>query len=276
MSVISERTRTRSLRYGLYGLVGATVVFLWLPLFVMIFLSFATNSTTVFPFEGLTLDHYAATFQDDQLMGSLTNSFKIATTTAMFVSVIGVLASFGLARFDFPGRGLFRTLVIVPLLIPGVILGISLLIYFQQLLQFTIGFATVVIAHSIYGLPFVVLPVTARLYGFDESLEEAARDLGADPITTFREITFPVIAPAVLAGALFVWIRSFEDFIRAYFTKGVMDVLTTTMFSMIKHGVAPKLNAVSTFIIFLVAVVLFVATTIGSASEFVGSGVDDE
>lgn len=276
MSVIGERTRERTLSYGLYGLVAAVVVFLWLPLFVMIFLSFAENAATVVPFEGVTLDHYAATFRDDNLMGSLTNSFQLATTTAVIATVIGVLASFGLARFEFRGKELFRTVIIVPMIIPGVILGISLLIYFQNLLNMTVGFVTVVITHAVYGLPFVVLPVTARLYGFDESLEEAARDLGADPLSTFREITLPVIAPAVLAGALFVWIRSFEDFIRAHFTKGVMDVLTTTMFGMIKHGVTTKLNAISTFIIALIAVILVTATSVGSVSDFIGGGGEDQ
>ncbi|MFB6124540.1 MAG: ABC transporter permease [Halanaeroarchaeum sp.] len=250
------------------------LIFLWIPLGVMMTLSVMVNSSTFLPFQGVTLAHYTATFADAGLMDSLFNSVQIATIAALVATVLGVLASFALARQDFPYKELYRTIGILPMVVPGVVLGIALLIYFRTLLGVTPGFWTIVLTHSIYGFPFVLLIVTSRLYTFDESLEEAARDLGADPITTFRDVTLPIMAPAIGAGFLFAWIRSFEDFIRAFFVRGTTDVLTTSMFSMIKYGTAPKMNAISTFIVLVIAVVLAVAMNVGNVTEYV-AGTDE-
>lgn len=266
---LSPATRESILKYGLYVTAVVLLLFLWIPLTVMIFLSFAENASTIFPFQGFTLSHYAATFSDTDLMKSLLHSVQIATVSASVATILGVLASFGLARYEFPFKEVYRTFAILPLIIPGVVLGVTLLIYFNTV-GFSTGFITIVFTHSIYGLPFVVLPVTARLYAFDRSLEEAARDLGATPLTTFRDITLPIIAPAVGAGFLFAWIRSFEDFIRVYFVRGTLDVLSTSMFSMIKYGAAPKMNAISSFVVFVIAVILAVALLGGDVTEYVG------
>ncbi|WP_435320117.1 ABC transporter permease [Haloarchaeobius sp. TZWSO28] len=273
--LVGHELRERLLSGGFRILAGALLVFLWIPLGVMVILSFMENSSTFFPFRGFTLDHYAATFADESLMSSLFTSVQVATFAAVIATVLGVLASFGLARYDFPYKETYRTLGILPMVIPGVVLGIALLIYFQTLLGISPGFLTLVLTHSVYGFPFVLLIVTARMYTFDESLEEAARDLGADPLTVFRDVTFPVIAPAIGAGFLFAWIRSFEDFIRAHFVKGVMDVLTTTMFGMIKFGAAPKMNAISSFIVLVIGVVLAVAMNLGNVTEYV-AGTEGE
>jgi ABC-type spermidine/putrescine transport system permease subunit II len=271
--LIDYDTRKRLRGYSLYGIAGAELVFLWIPLLVMVFLSFAVNSSTFFPFRGFTVEHYLATFTDEGLMTALANSAVVATISALLATVFGVLGSFALARYDFPYKEVYRTFGILPMVVPGVVLGIALLIYFRSLLGMTPGFLTLVLTHSVYGFPFVLLLVTARLYTFEESLEEAARDLGADPLTTFRDITLPIVAPAIGAGFLFAWIRSFEDFIRAFFVKGTMDVLTTSMFSMIKYGTAPKMNAISSLIVFVIAVLLAVAMNLGNVTEYVaGTG----
>lgn len=264
------------LRRGLYVLSGLLLVFLWVPLAVMIFLSFAANTSTIFPFQGFTLANYATTFADSGLMSAVWTSVQIATVAATIATVIGVLASFALVRYDFPYKELYRTVGILPMLIPGVVFGIALLIYFSAFSQISLGFWTVVLTHSVYGFPFVLLIVTARLYTYDESLEEAARDLGADPLTTFIDITLPIVGPAIGAGFLFAWIRSFEDFIRAFFVRGTTDVLTTSMFSMIKYGTAPKMNAISTFIIFVIAIVLAVAMNLGNVTELVTATGDEK
>jgi ABC-type spermidine/putrescine transport system permease subunit II len=274
--LLSFRTWDTVLRYALYGTAGLLVVFLWIPLLVMMFLSVAVNSSTLFPFEGFTLAHYTATFADAGLMGSLYTSVYIATVAAIIATVCGVGASFALARYDFPLKEAYRTFGILPMVIPGIILGIALLIYYRTVLGVTPGVFTVILTHSVYGFPFVLLIVTSRLYAFDEALEEAARDLGADPIETFRDVTFPVLAPAIGAGFLFAWIRSFEDFIRAFFVRGTADVLTTSMFSMIKYGTAPKMNAISSFIVFVIAVVLAVAMNFGNVAGYVSGTVDEE
>ena len=151
-----------------------------------------------------------------------------------------------------------------------------MLIFFRSLVGIGTGFLTVVLTHSVYGFPFVMLPVTARLYSFEESLEESARDLGADTVDAFVDVTLPIIAPAIGAGFLFAWIRSFEDFIRAFFVRGTADVLTTSMFSMIKYGTAPKMNAISSFIVFVIAAMLAVAMNVGNVSGYVSGTVADE
>ena len=282
--LIDHRTVEWLLKWLLQFVAGMLLVFLWIPLAVMIFLSFAENASTLFPFEGWTLVHYQATFADGTLITSVLNSVQIATYAATIATVIGVLMSFALARYVFPLKQTFRTFGILPMVIPGVVLGIALLIYYRTLLSelpvigdaFVPGFWTVVITHSVYGIPFVVLIVTARMYTFDESLEEAARDLGADPITTFRDVTFPIIAPAIGAGFLFAWIRSFEDFIRVWFVKGTFDVLTTKMFGMIKHGAAPKMNAISSLIVFAIAIGLALAMNFGNVTGYVAGTVDED
>jgi ABC-type spermidine/putrescine transport system permease subunit II len=274
--LIDHRTKKRLLGRSLYVVAGALVVFLWIPLIVMIVLSFTVNASTFFPFRGFTLSHYVSTFADSGLMRALWHSVQIATIAAVVATILGVLASFALARYEFSLKGVYRTFGILPMVIPGIVLGIALLIYFRTLLGVQPGFWTVVLTHSVYGFPFVLLMVTARLYTFDESLEEAARDLGADPFTTFRDVTLPIVAPAIGAGFLFAWIRSFEDFIRVYFVKGTLNVLTTSMFSMIKYGTAPKMNAISSFIVLVIAIVLAIAMNVGNVTDYVAGTHEEE
>ncbi|WP_254766073.1 ABC transporter permease [Salinilacihabitans rarus] len=276
--LLDYRLRERLLSGTLYLVAALLVAFLWIPLAIMIFLSFAENATTIFPFEGLTLENYRLAVGSSSMWSSLRGSMVIATTAASIATVLGVLASFAITRYRFKLRELYRTFGIIPMVVPGVILGVALRIYFQNLLGILPGFLTVVLAHSLYGLPFVLLIVSARLYTFDESLEEAARDLGADPITTFRDVTLPVIAPAVGAGFLFAWIRSFEDYIRALFLTGPnTDVLTIWMFSRIRQLDAPELNAVSTLVVFAIALALAVAMSYGDVSGYVaGTVAEDE
>lgn len=270
---MSHATRETWLRRGLYGFSVAVLLFLWVPLLVMILLSFAQNASTVFPFQGFTLEHYAATLQDASLRNSVMNSLKIATVSASIATILGVLAAFGLARYRFKFKQAFRTFGILPMVIPGVVLGMALLIFFRTIVPgLRPGLLAIILTHSVYGFPFVLLPVAARLYSFDESLEEAGRDLGAGPLGTFADITLPIIAPAVAAGFLFAWVRSFEDFIRVFFVRGLTDVLTTTMFSMIKYGAAPKMNAISALIVFGIAVALAVAMNLGNVADFVAGG----
>jgi ABC-type spermidine/putrescine transport system permease subunit II len=271
--ILDYHTKERLLRRGLYVIAGILLLFLWIPLLVMMFLSFAENASTLFPFKGFTLTHYAATFADEGLMTSLLFSVQIATVSATLATILGVLASFALARYDFPFKETYRTFGILPMVIPGIILGVALLIYFR-VIGITPGILTIILTHSVYGFPFVLLIVTARLYTFDRSLEEAARDLGADPFTTFRDITLPIVAPAIGAGFLFAWIRSFEDFIRVHFVRGTVNVLTIDMFGMIKYGAAPKMNTISSFVVVIIAVVLAIAMNIGNVTSYV-AGTDE-
>ncbi|PSQ19046.1 ABC transporter permease [Halobacteriales archaeon QS_8_69_26] len=278
--LIDWRTREQLLQVGLYGTAALMLLFLWVPLLVIVFLSF-TESPNLLPFEGFTLYNYTRVPGEADLQSSVVTSFGIATLSATIATAIGVLASFALTRYRFRFRELYRTFGIVPMIIPGVILGVGLRFYFQFLLPVEPGFLATVLTHSLYGLPFVLLIVTARLYTFDESLEEAARDLGADPLTTFRDVTFPVIAPAIAAGFLFAWVRSFEDYIRALFVSGVeVTPLTQWMFGKITKASAENLNllnSVSTLVVLVIAIALAAAMNYGNVSGYVaGTAHEDE
>jgi ABC-type spermidine/putrescine transport system permease subunit II len=270
------QTKDWLLSRGLYLISASVLLFLWIPLIVMLLLSFGENAITIFPFEGFTLDYYVAMLNDERLLLSAWRSIQIATISATIATVLAVPASFALARFEFPLKETYRIFGILPLIVPGVVLGMALLIYFRTVLGVTPGLMTILLTHGVYGFPFVLLVVTARLYSFDEALEEAARDLGAGPVATFRDITLPIIAPAVAAGFLFAWLRSFEDFIRVFFVRGTINVLTTTMYSMIQYGASTKMNAISSIIVIAIALVLVVAVVLGSVNQFVGDTTEDE
>ncbi|MFC6988781.1 ABC transporter permease [Haloplanus sp. GCM10025708] len=264
--------RGRLLSRALTGWTALVLVFLWVPLVFIVALSVAENASTLFPFEGVTLAHYRATLGDEELLRSVANSFSVATLAAVTATAVGVPGSVALVRYDFPLSGAFRVGVVLPMVVPGVVLGIGLLIYLRSVLDVAPGFAATVLTHAVYGLPFVVLLVSARLATFDESLEEAARDLGASPVEAFRDVTLPAVAPAVAAGFLFAWVRSFEEFVRAYFVSGTMDVLTTTMYAMLAYGTAPKLNVIATLVLLVLAVVLAVAMNVGDVVGAVTAG----
>ncbi|PSQ60544.1 ABC transporter permease [Halobacteriales archaeon SW_7_71_33] len=232
------------------------------------------------PFEGFTLRNYTRIPGEAGLQSSVVTSFGVATLSATIATTIGVLASFALTRYRFRLRELYRTFGIVPMIVPGVILGVGLRFYFQFLLPVEPGLLATVLTHSLYGLPFVLLIVTARLYTFDESLEEAARDLGADPLTTFRDVTLPVVAPAIAAGFLFAWIRSFEDYIRTLFVSGVdVTPLTQWMFGKITKASAENLNllnSVSTLVVLAIAVALAAAMSYGNVTGYIAGTADED
>lgn len=259
---------------GFYLYTVLLVLFLWTPLVVVVFLSFAENPNAVFPFEGFTLRHYTGDWEGaisgtgsrallDRLIRTTITSSQVATVSASFATVLGVLASFGVVRYRFALRRLFVTVSILPLIIPGVVFGAAFFLLFNTFVDDSTGFWPLVIAHTAYGFPFVFLAVTSRLVTFDTSLEECARDLGASIPGAFRDITFPIIRPAIIAGFLFAWIRSLEDFTRALFISGTMNVLTTDMFSLISFGRTVPMNVVSTLIFLLAAVIILIVMSLG-------------
>jgi ABC-type spermidine/putrescine transport system permease subunit II len=260
--------KKKTVTYLLYAVTALTLVFLWMPLSVMITLAFAENASTIFPFQGFTLEHVAAALADGTIVNSVLNSLFVAAAASGIATIIGVLASFALARQEFPLKDAYRTALITPMVIPGIVLGLGLLIFFNTIIGVGLSLYTIILTHSLYGLPFVMLMVSSRLYAFDTSLEEAARDLGADQWEVFWDVTFPVVRPAIMAGAVFAFIRSFEDFIRAFMVQGTENVLTVTMFSLIKYNSTAKMNAISTVIIFVIAVLLAVGMNLGSVVDF--------
>lgn len=259
----------RILGRTLWAYTGVVLTFLWVPLLLIVFLSFAENPARLLPYEGVTSAHYRELMTRSSMLGATGTSVFIATVSAVIATILGVLASFGIVRIDFRFKELFRVLCVLPMLVPGIIFGIDLLIFFNSLLGWQGSVMTIVLTHSVYGIPFVLLPVTARLYTFDESLEESARDLGAETTEALRDVTLPIIAPAIVAGFLFAWLRSFEDFIRVFFVGGTTDVLTVEMYGLIKFGLGAVLNPIASLIILVLAIALAIAMNAGNVAKYV-------
>jgi spermidine/putrescine transport system permease protein len=230
--------------------LGAAIVmvFLYAPIVVLVLFSFNAEQSLNFPISGLTLRWYREAILDPSLAVGFQNSIRIGALTALISTVLGTAGAFGMARRDFRGKGVIKNLMIVPMTIPTLLLGVSLLIFYHRV-GIPRSMWTVVIGHITFTLPFVLVIVTSRLAGFDVHLEEAARDLGATPFQTFLHITLPLISPAVLAGGLMAFTLSFDDFIVAFLTTGTETTLPIQIWSMLRFGLSLKVNALATLIL---------------------------
>lgn len=249
------------MRSGGSGLTGTTATaltfgfaFLYLPILLLVLYSF-NDSRLVTVWGGFSTRWYAALLANQQLLDAAWMTLKIAVVTSTLATLLGTLTGIVLARFPaFPGRTLFAGMVSAPLVMPEVILGLSLLLLFVAL-GVARGFWTVVIAHTTFAMCYVAVIVQSRLAGFDRSLEEAAMDLGAPPLRTFMLVTLPLIAPALVAGWLLAFTLSLDDLVIASFTTGPgATTLPMRIYSQVRLGVTPEINAISTVLIGLVTV----------------------
>lgn len=245
----------------LLGLWTALVmVFFYLPIAILIGFSFNTSRLNIL-WEGFTLDWYAAIWRDGVLVQSLNNSLIVATITTVLAVALGTGGAWLLYRYRFPGLRLWQTLIFIPMIVPEVIMGVSLLILYV-VINLELGYSTIVISHVTFCFPFVMVAVQARLSGLDPALEEAAMDLGATPAVAFRRILVPYLMPAIISGALMSFTLSLDELIVTYFTASAgTRTLPLEIFGRVKKGLDPTLNAISTVFI-LSTVVLVVATEI--------------
>lgn len=262
MALLADVWRDRLLR----GVGVGVLAFLWFPLLVMVLLSFGSNAYATFPMGEFTLKWYVAALNDADLLVSIFNTLVVASVSAVLATVLGLLGAFALVRREFPFKPQFRILTIVPMIIPGVVLGIALLVLFQTLASQVLSLATIIIAHALYVMPFALLTISSQLYGFDESIEEAGRDLGASRLTVLRTVTLPQLAASIAAGGLLAFIRSFSEFIRAYFVSGGQTVFTIQVWTLLNHELTPKINAISSIVMFGLVGVLLLAYRLGSGS----------
>jgi len=233
-----------------------TMVFLYLPILILIVFSFNTSRLNVL-WQGFTLDWYAAVWRDAVLVRSLRNSLIVAGVSTVLSVALGTTGAWLLYRYRFPAARLWQTLIFVPMLIPEVIMGVSLLILFV-VVHFQLGFTTIIISHVTFCFPFVMVAVQARLVGLDPALEEAALDLGATPAVAFRKVLMPYLMPAIVSGALMTFSLSLDELIVTYFTASAgTRTLPLEIFGRVKKGLDPTLNAISTvFILFTAVLVL--------------------
>lgn len=264
----SETRRPRPVQWGKRALWSNALfayLFLYAPIAILVIFSFS-NSSISGVWAGFTLDWYVALFRDARLMEALGNSLRVAGAAMVISTIIGTMVSLGLERYRFRGRTLFDGVLYMPIVIPDIVMAVMLLLFFSTALQLINGVLdtrlrpglfTVVIAHVAFNISFVSVVVRASLKQFDRTLEEAAQDLGANEWQTFWRITFPLILPGMLGGALLAFTLSLDDYVITFFTTGPGDsTLPIEVFSQIKRSVTPKINAVST--VMLLASVIFV------------------
>lgn len=253
---IVERTWKITERYWLPAWAGSVFLFLYAPIIVLIAFSFEQGTFSTLPWSGFTTEWYAEMLADSRLRRATLNSAYVAVAVTTIATILGTLGAIALVRGRFRAKGLYRALVIAPMTIPGLILGIALLMWFNYL-GFSTSLKTIVVGQLVFVTPFVVITVSARLRGFDPELEEAARDLGATRWQTYRRVTLPILTPGIVSGALFAFTLSFDDFLIAFFTSGVENTLPIYIWSKIQHGTNPVINAISTMVL-LVSITLIV------------------
>jgi ABC-type spermidine/putrescine transport system permease subunit II len=246
MPVSRHARRTRNL---LGILTGAIIAFLYIPIVFLVLFSFETSNTPGLPITGLTTHWYEAMLKDRQIQQAVFNSVIVAAIVAVLASVIGTMAAFPLVRARLRFADSTRLLFTMPIMIPGVLLGIGLLLTFRRVLGVDLSLLTVIAGHLVFTTPFVLLIVSARLQGFDRRLEWAAADLGAGPSQTLRYIVLPLISPAIIAGALLSVTLSIDEFVITFFTVGPQQTLPLYIYTSIKLGVSPEVNAVATVIL---------------------------
>lgn len=231
--------------------------FLYLPLTIVVAYSF-NDSRLNAEWVGFTWHWYHDLFHDQDMLAAAGNSLLIAVMASLSSTLLGTMAGLAIHRYDLK---LLNFMVLAPVAMPEILLGVSLLLFFIQVLNLTLGMLSIVLAHITFSIGFVAVIVRAQLTSIDESLFEAARDLGATPWETFRYVTFPLILPAVIAGGLMAFTLSIDDFVVTFFTAGVgVQTLPLRIYSMIKIAVTPEVNAVSTLLMLLTLSMIVLAS----------------
>ena len=243
--------------WALWTAALAVYAFLYVPLAIVVAYSF-NDSRLNAEWVGFTWHWYEVLLNDEAMLTAAGNSLFIALVSSLVATVLGTMAGIAMHRYKLK---LLTFMVLTPVAMPEILLGVSLLLFFIQVLNLTLGMLSIVLAHITFSIGFVAVIVRARLAGMDESIFEAARDLGASPWETFRYVTFPLILPGVVAGGLMAFTLSIDDFVITFFTTGVgVSTLPLHIYSMIKIAVTPEVNAVSTLLMLLTLTMIVLAS----------------
>lgn len=271
LRTMGERTTPRRARRRTVGWLHVPLwlgyLFLYLPIIVVVVMSF-NASKNLFVWRGFSLDWYVSLFQNRAMLEGLSNTLIVAGSVTVISTILGTLMAVGIHRYT--RGGLIRAFAIAPALLPDLLLGIGLL-SFYALIMFTLGLHSVVIAHSVFATAFVTAIVLARMASIDSSLEEASRDLGASPTRTFLRVTLPQLMPGIVAGAMLAFTLSLDEFVIAFFTAApTTPTLPIVIYSTVRFGVTPEVNALATLLLLVSIVTILVAqrlTRIGSPKE---------
>ena len=243
--------------------VGLVFFFLYLPIIVLIVYSFNTSKMNIV-FEGFTLKWYKYLFSDTDLIMAFVNTMIIAITSTVISTVIGTIGAIGLKKYNFKYDSFIKKLLYIPIVIPEIVLGISLLSVYT-LMKLELGMFTLILSHIAFSIPFVVVSVRSSLNLDLDTYEEAASDLGASNFKIFSKITLPLIMPGVISGATLAFTLSLDDVVISYFTAGPgSNTLPLKIYSMIKTGITPDVNALSSLMLIAVIIVLSTSAIIQS------------
>ena len=242
--------------------LGLIFVLMYLPIAVVIVFSFNESKFPV-RFTGFSLKWYQELFSDSAMIEALGNSLFLGVVSCFVSAVIGTLGAVGLSRIHWKTKGILEYISILPLMIPEIILGMVLMAFFYMM-NLPFGMLTLLIGHTVFCVPYILMEVKARLAGMDPSLEEAARDLGAGPFRAFWDIILPLIMPAVMSGSLLAFAMSMDDVVISIFINGPrLSTLPIKVYTQIKTGVTPEVNALCTIMLAVTLLILLVYTAIG-------------
>jgi spermidine/putrescine transport system permease protein len=235
--------------------LNALVIYLLLyaPIAVVIVYSF-NSAPHGGPWRGFTTEWYATLLNSPEKLSAVRNTLILAITSTTISTVFGTLLGYGLSRYALPGKRLFSWLIYIPIVIPDIVAAVALLMFFSLARTwfriFDLGLTTMIIAHITFQVPFIAIVVRSRLAGLDPSIEEAAHDLGADSWQKFRYVTLPLLVPGIFAGGVLAFTMSIDDFVISFFTSGPGSAtLPILIYSSVKRGITPDVNALSTLIV---------------------------
>ena len=241
-----RRPRRRPWFLGTY--TGIVIAYLFTPIVVMILFGFNDNPGKFnFVWRGFSLKHWRGLLDIPELVESLRNSLIVASVSTLIATALGTLIALALTRYQFRGRATMNLFIFVPMATPEIIIGSSLLALFVTV-NLTRGFTTILIAHIMFSISYVVVTVKARTSGFDRNLEDAAQDLGASPWTTFWTVTFPLIFPGILAAGLLAFVLSLDDYVVTTFNAGSVSMLPLWIFGVSRFGIPGQVNVIGTII----------------------------
>ncbi|SHH98262.1 spermidine/putrescine transport system permease protein [Sporobacter termitidis DSM 10068] len=252
----TKKAKLAAMRAGSSAYAWLIYLLLYLPIAVVVVFAFNANTNNI-RFTGFSLQWFGKLMQDAALLKAFGNTLVVAVCSTLVSTVIGTLAAVGMWRYKFKGKGIIDALLYIPVVIPEIVLGISLLSLFS-LTQVPMGLFSLILAHVTFQIPFVVFTVKARLFGFDRSIEEASMDLGANKTETFINVTLPIIFPGILSGALLAFTLSIDDVIISSFTAGpATTTFPIKVMQLIRAGVTPDVNALTTLVLAATALLVF-------------------
>ena len=247
---------------GLAFMACVFFAYVYLPIAVLIALSFNENELVTI-WTGFSLDWYRVALQNEDMLRAAGNSLLIACVASLGATTLSTLAAVQMARDRFKGQGAMNALVALPLTVPEIVTAVASLLFFATL-GITQGLMTVMIAHTVFCIPFAYLPIRARLEGLDPRLFEAASDLYATPVQTFRRVTLPLKMPGILSGAVLAFIISLDDFVTTFFVGGAgSTTLPIYIFGLIRVGVSPEVNAISSLMLVVSVVMVSISLLLG-------------